>query len=58
LSDAARRLNCSFLVHHTDRPVEEVVLALHNRLAGLESDYRYRTPRAAIATEKLAGRIP
>ncbi|MGI8724422.1 MAG: DUF58 domain-containing protein [Methyloceanibacter sp.] len=45
LNELARRLNWSFLVHHTDRPAEEVVLAIHNRLAGLETDYRYRAPR-------------
>ncbi|HKA46854.1 MAG TPA: DUF58 domain-containing protein [Methyloceanibacter sp.] len=43
-----RRLNWSFLLHHTDRPAEEVVLALHNRLAGLERDYRFR-PSAPVA---------
>lgn len=48
LADAARRLGWSFVVHHTDRPPEEVVLAVHSRLAGLDRDYRYRT--AAMAT--------
>jgi len=49
----AKRLCWSFLVHHTDRPAEEVVLAIHNRLSGLERDYRFRpsTPLAAGATE-------
>ena len=48
----AKRLSWSFLLHHTDRPAEEVVLAIHNRLAGLERDYRFRpsTPLAAGAT--------
>jgi uncharacterized protein (DUF58 family) len=52
LAAEARRLNWSFLVHHTDRPAEEVVLAIHNRLAGLERDYRFRpsTPVAVGAT--------
>jgi uncharacterized protein (DUF58 family) len=45
LAETTRRLGWSFLVHHTDRPAEEVVLAIHNRLAGLERDYRYRAPR-------------
>ncbi|MGA8689039.1 MAG: DUF58 domain-containing protein [Methyloceanibacter sp.] len=44
-----RRLSWSFLVHHTDRSAEEPVLALHNRLAGLERDYRYRPPSPLAA---------
>ena len=43
-----KRLHWSFLVHHTDRPAEEVVLAIHNRLAGLERDYRFR-PTTPVA---------
>jgi uncharacterized protein (DUF58 family) len=53
----AERLGWSFIVHHTDRPPEEVVLILHNRLAGLERDYRYRPPRAS-GTESATGRAP
>ena len=49
LSEAARRLGWSFVVHHTDRPPEEVVLAVHSHLAGLDRDYRYRGPRLAAA---------
>ena len=45
LAAMTERLGWSFMVHHTDRPAEEVVLTLHNRLAGLERDYRYRAPR-------------
>jgi uncharacterized protein (DUF58 family) len=53
LTAEAKRLSWSFLLHHTDRPAEEVVLAIHNRLSGLERDYRFRpsTPLAAGATE-------
>lgn len=53
LAAETKRLNWSFLVHHTDRPPEEVVLAIHNRLAGLERDYRFRpsVPLAAGETE-------
>lgn len=36
----ARRLEWPFLVHHTDRPPEEPLLALHMQLAGLTGDYR------------------
>ena len=46
----------SFVVHHTDRPAEEVVLAIHNRLAGLERDYRYRPPVAKASGEIAAGK--
>lgn len=47
LQEAARRLGWSFVVHHTDRPPEEVVLAVHSHLAGLDRDYRYRASRPA-----------
>lgn len=46
LSDMTRRLGWSFAVHHTDRPPEEAVLAIHAHLAGPERDYRYRPQRA------------
>ncbi len=49
LAEVTRRLGWSFLVHHTDRPAEEAVLAIHSRLAGLERDYRYRPARKAAA---------
>jgi uncharacterized protein (DUF58 family) len=47
LQEAARRLGWSFVVHHTDRPAEEVALAVHGHLAGQDSDYRYRASRHA-----------
>lgn len=49
LLETARRLGWSFVVHHTDRPPEEVVLALYSQLAGLDRDYRYRAPAARTA---------
>jgi uncharacterized protein (DUF58 family) len=55
LADMARRLNWTFAVHHTDRPPEEVVLALHNHLAGLERDYRYRSKRSDADKSMTAG---
>ena len=58
LVEMTRRLGWSFLVHHTDRPPEEAVLSLHSRLAGLESDYRYRPARQAAASERAADRQP
>jgi uncharacterized protein (DUF58 family) len=54
LGEMARRLGWTFVVHHTDRPAEEVVLAIHNRLAGLERDYRYRAPKPVIEGEAAA----
>ena len=58
LIEVTRRLGWSFLIHHTDRPPEEAVLSLHSRLAGLESDYRYRAARPATGIEKAAGPKP
>src|SRR5215831_8480880 len=58
LIEATRRLGWSFVVHHTDRPAEEVVLAIHNRLAGLERDYRYRQPRSVVSGERAASQQP
>ncbi|MCG8559368.1 MAG: DUF58 domain-containing protein [Hyphomicrobiales bacterium] len=55
LNDMVRRLEWSFLVHHTDRPAEEALLALHTRLAGLEHDYRYRPPADAAGTAAAEG---
>ena len=57
LAAMTERLGWSFIVHHTDRPAEEVLLTLHNRLAGLERDYRYRAPRSS-GTDTAAGRAP
>ena len=54
LAEVTRRLGCSFLLHHTDRPAEEAVLAIHNRLAGLERDYRYRAPRPVADAQAAA----
>jgi uncharacterized protein (DUF58 family) len=58
LIEATRRLGWSFVVHHTDRPAEEVVLAIHNRLAGLERDYRYRPPRPVVSGERAGSQQP
>ncbi len=56
LLDLLRRLEWSLLVHHTDHPPEEALLALHGRLAGLEHDYRYRPPVESTRT-KTAGHV-
>jgi uncharacterized protein (DUF58 family) len=57
LTEMTRRLGWSLLLHHTDRPPEEAVLALHTRLAGLERDYRYRASRPAAGVQR-AGQQP
>ena len=58
LTDALRRLEWSLLVHHTDRPAEEALLALHARLAGLEHDYRYRPSAETLDDDLSAGSAP
>jgi uncharacterized protein (DUF58 family) len=50
LAEATMRLGWSFIVHHTDRPPEEAVLAIHSRLAGIERDYRYRPARPIVGS--------
>jgi uncharacterized protein (DUF58 family) len=58
LMKLAQRLGWSFVVHHTDRSPEEVVLAIHNRLAGLERDYRYRAHRPVRIGESVVAENP
>ena len=48
LTDLARRLEWSHTVHHTDRPAEETLLALHTRLSGGAGTY------AAVTTGRGA----
>ena len=58
----ARKLQWPFLCHHSDRPTEETLLALHTRMAGLDKHYRARAgrsgdaPRAAAAEETTGDR--
>lgn len=47
VEEAARRIGWSFLVHHTDRPASEPLLALMMRLQGLPGDYRWKPHGAA-----------
>ena len=42
IEEAAQRIGWSFLVHHTDRPAAEPLLALIMRLQGVGSDYRWK----------------
>jgi hypothetical protein len=43
------------MLHHTDRPAEEVLLAIHGQLSGQDRDYRYRAARGT-AEAAPAGR--
>ena len=54
LSEHARRLGWSFLVHHTDRPAGEALLALYMRVAGVAGDYRWGAPTGGIQTTAAA----
>ena len=40
IAGLARRFEWSYLLHHTDRPAGEALLALHTHLSGLGSSYR------------------
>ncbi len=44
----ARKLQWPFLCHHTDRPAEETLLALHTRMAGLDKHYRSKSSHAGL----------
>jgi uncharacterized protein (DUF58 family) len=57
IEEAARRLGWSFLVHHTDRPAAEPLLALIMRLQGMASDYRWK-PEAQGQTGASRQRPP
>ncbi len=43
IADLARRLEWSYLLHHTDRPAGEALLTLHTLLSGQASSYRATT---------------
>lgn len=51
LSQMATRLGWSFLVHHTDRPAAEPLLALVMRLEGKPDGYRWQGAEPAKGTE-------
>jgi uncharacterized protein (DUF58 family) len=42
VEEAARRIGWSFLLHHTDRPAAEPLLAFIMRLQGVSADYRWK----------------
>lgn len=64
LREIAGRQQWTFLVHHTDRPAEETLLALYARLSGRRDDYRMggafsdATVGLADAGERFAGGTP
>jgi uncharacterized protein (DUF58 family) len=47
IEEAAHRIGWSFLVHHTDRPAAEPLLAFIMRLQGMTADYRWK-PEARV----------
>ena len=49
IEEAARRIGWSFLVHHTDRPPAEPLLALIMRLQGVSADYRWKPAAGGAA---------
>jgi uncharacterized protein (DUF58 family) len=51
----ARRLEWSYLLHHTDRPAGEALLALHTHLSGQSQSYRARTVTSTGASGKPEG---
>lgn len=54
VEEAARRIGWSFLVHHTDRPAAEPLLALIMRLQGVAGDYRWKPAADAEGAEGAA----
>jgi uncharacterized protein (DUF58 family) len=42
IEEAAHRIGWSFLVHHTDRPAAEPLLAFIMRMQGMAADYRWK----------------
>ena len=52
LQEVARQLGWSFVVHHTDRPAEEALLAIHSQLC--RPGPRLPLPCRAGATEPAA----
>ncbi len=51
----ARRLEWSYLLHHTDRPAGEALLALHTHLSGQSQSYRAKPVGGADAQVRPEG---
>ncbi len=60
IMDLARRHQWSYLLHHTDRPAGEALLALHTHLSGQASSYRAQAakPAAPKPDRPVAGGTP
>jgi len=41
IREITRKLEWNFSIHHTDRPAEEALLALHTRISGGAADFRH-----------------
>ena len=54
LEDIARQLGWSFMVHHTDRPASEPLLALTMRLQGIATNYRWNSTGSSPDTSVAA----
>jgi uncharacterized protein (DUF58 family) len=55
IAELTRRLEWSYLIHHTDRPAGEALLALHTHLSGQASSYRAATGVRRQRTEPARG---
>jgi uncharacterized protein (DUF58 family) len=53
----ARRLKWSYLLHHTDRPAGETLLALHTYLSGLSRSYRAGAKRTHASASAEGGAL-
>jgi uncharacterized protein (DUF58 family) len=51
----ARRLEWSYLMHHTDRPAGEALLALHTHLSGQSQSYRAKPAKGSEAPVRPEG---
>jgi len=52
LDQLTKTMEWSYLVHHTDRPAGEALLALHTKLTGQDDDYRIPLLNSSPAQEK------
>jgi len=52
----ARRLEWSYLMHHTDRPAGEALLALHTHLSGLSRNYRAKSASGSGGQVRAGGK--
>ncbi|MEL7543048.1 MAG: DUF58 domain-containing protein [Pseudomonadota bacterium] len=55
LQTLARSYGWSFIVHHTDRPAQEVLLAVTGRLSGAHGDYRQTASQSGAGGKRSAG---